>query len=145
MSDTQNRVCPHCDTVNRIPSDKISDDPVCGTCKKPLFTGEVLELTHENFDLHINNMDCPVLIDFWAPWCGPCRMMSPVIDEAAKSWQSTLCVAKVNTENEPELAMRFGIRSIPTLMILKNGKMVRQQSGAMNLVSLTQWINSSLA
>ncbi len=145
MSNTQNRVCPHCDTVNRIPSDKMADIPVCGTCKKPLLTGEALELTHENFDLHINNTDCPVLVDFWAPWCGPCRMMSPVIAEAAKSRQTTLCVAKVNTESEPELAMRFGIRSIPTLMIFRNGKMLRQQSGAMNLASLTQWINSSLA
>ena len=144
MSDTQNRVCPHCETVNRIPIGKINDQPVCGTCNKPLLTGEALELTGKNFEHYIGQSDCPVLVDFWAPWCGPCRMMSPVVSEAAKALQTSVCVAKVNTEEEPNLAARFGIRSIPTLMIFRNGKMLRQQSGAMNLPSLKHWIDSSL-
>lgn len=145
MTDTQNRVCPHCEAVNRVATDKINDQPVCGACKKPLLTGEVIELTGKNFERYIGKSGCPVLIDFWAPWCGPCRMMSPVIAEAAKALRTSVCVAKVNTEDEPDLAARFGIRSIPTLMLFRNGKMLRQQSGASNLPSLMHWIETALA
>ena len=138
-----NIVCPHCNITNRVAAERLEEEPVCGACKAPLLPGAPLYLTSANFDRHINNSDLPILVDFWAAWCGPCKMMSPVIDHAARELSLSMRVAKVNTESEPDLAARFGIRSIPTLAIFRAGKLVVQRSGAVDLPHLLAWARSA--
>ena len=144
MSLSQQVVCPHCNAINRVAADRIDDGPVCGGCGKSLLDGEPLELTSETFDRHITNSDWPVLVDFWAPWCGPCRMMTPIIHSAAKELKMSMRVAKLNTEAEGQIAARFGIRSIPTLMVFHRGKVVLQRTGGTDLASLLKWARSAL-
>lgn len=144
MPETQQLVCPHCHVINRVASDRIADGPICGECKEPLLDGEPLDLTSDTFDRHIGNSDWPVLVDFWAPWCGPCRMMTPIIHSAAKELRTTMRVAKLNTEAEGQIAARFGIRSIPTLMVFHRGKVVLQRTGGTDLASLLKWARSAL-
>ena len=144
MSETRQLVCPHCHATNRVSVDRIEDGPICGECKTSLLDGEPLELTAETFDRHIGNSDWPVLVDFWAPWCGPCRMMTPIIHAAAKELKTAMRVAKLDTEAEGQIAARFGIRSIPTLMVFRHGKPVLQRAGATDLASLLKWAKQAL-
>ena len=137
-------VCPHCSTINRVVDKKLKDSPRCGQCKQPLFIGEPLELTAANFDRHISRNDLPVVVDFWAPWCGPCLQMAPNFQQAAIDLEPYARLAKVNTEAEQQLAARFNIRSIPTLAIFNNGREIARQSGALDLGSLKRWIQPHL-
>jgi len=148
MSENIHIVCPHCDGINRLPAEKISahnTSAKCGKCKAALFTGEVLELNAGNFSKHTSRNDIPVLVDFWAPWCGPCKMMAPIFAQAAQQLQPTIRVAKVNTEVEQQLAAQFQIRSIPTLAIFKNGKEIARTAGAMDLQNLINWVKQNSA
>ncbi|WP_126456521.1 thioredoxin TrxC [Sulfuriflexus mobilis] len=144
MSNAQHIVCPHCTGINRVPAERLSQAPYCGKCKQPLFVAKPLELTAATFQVHIGRSDIPVLVDFWAPWCGPCKMMAPVFEQAAAQFEPQVRVAKVNTEAEQQLAGQFGIRSIPTLALFKGGREVARQAGAMDLNTLSQWLRSQL-
>lgn len=139
MSDALHIVCPHCDSINRLPADRLGSGGKCGKCSKPLFDGRPLELNADNFARHISKNDIPVLVDFWAPWCGPCKMMAPVFEQAAAQLQPQLRLAKVNTETQQQLAARYQIRSIPTLAVFKHGRELDRQAGALDQGRLLQW------
>jgi len=143
MSENIHIVCPSCDSINRLPKDKLSTSGKCGKCKQPLFSGEVVELHAANFNQHIAKNEIPVLVDFWAPWCGPCKMMAPVFAQAAKELQPHIRVAKVDTEAEQQLAAQFQIRSIPTIAIFKNGREISRTAGAMDLQNLISWVKQN--
>jgi thioredoxin 2 len=144
MSHSKHVVCSNCLATNRVPVDRLDSGGVCGKCGKPLFNRKPFELTSANFNKIIANNELPVMVDFWAPWCGPCKMMAPVFEQAAQQLEPNLLLAKLNTENEQSIAARYGIRSIPTIAIFKGGRVVAQQAGAMDLRSLTSWAQSQL-
>jgi len=133
MSEPIHVVCPRCNAVNRVPSDRPTAEAVCGKCKQRLFTGEPIALTSQNFDKHIERNDIPVVIDFWAPWCGPCRAMAPIFDRAAKELEPRIRFAKVNVDEEPSTAARYGIRGIPTLIVFDHGKVAKQHAGLVDI------------
>ena len=144
MSDALHVVCPHCDAVNRIPAARLADGPSCGKCHEPLFAGHPVALDEQSFERHIGRGDLPVLVDFWAPWCGPCRMMAPAFEAAAQQLEPRMRLAKVNTEEAQALAMRFGIRSIPTLAVFRGGREVGRTAGAMDTGGLVRWASQYL-
>ncbi|MDD2789642.1 MAG: thioredoxin TrxC [Sulfurimonas sp.] len=131
-------VCPHCLSVNNVPQKDSYTKANCGKCKKSLLDTKPIELTNTNFDEVIVNSDILVIVDFWAPWCGPCKMMGPNFEKAAAKFPLKTLFAKVNTENEQNLGARFGIRSIPTLILFKNSKEVHRVSGALDEASLSR-------
>ncbi|MFC3626734.1 thioredoxin TrxC [Vogesella amnigena] len=136
-------VCPHCATTNRVPASRLADSPNCGQCHQPLLTGKPLELTVDNAEQHISRNDIPVVVDFWAPWCGPCQMMTPAFSQAAAA-MPTVRFTKINTQTETTLGQRFNIRSIPTLILFVGGREIQRQAGAMDTVSIQRWIVAGL-
>ncbi len=144
MADSVHIVCPHCHSTNRVPTNKLGADGKCGKCHNTLLTGKPIELNQANFNKHINASDLPVIVDFWAPWCGPCKMMAPTFEQAALELKGKAILAKVNTEAEQMLASQFNIRSIPTVAMFKSGQEINRSAGAMDLNSLTQWAQTQI-
>ena len=143
MTESMHLVCPHCATVNRIPSNRIAENPRCGKCREPVFTGQPTELSDSSFETHISRSDIPVVVDFWAPWCGPCKMMAPAFEQAAAQLEPGVRLAKLNTEEAQATAARFQIRSIPTLALFKNGREVARQPGAMGAADIVRWVQAN--
>ncbi len=143
--DNHNHVaCPHCNAINRVPETRLGDNPTCGECKQALFTGTPLKLTDASFSTHVERSSIPVVVDFWATWCGPCKTMAPHFERAAKQLEPDVRLAKLDTDANPNTAGRFNIRSIPTLIVFKNGREVARQSGAMDANALTNWIRGQV-
>jgi thioredoxin 2 len=137
--------CPHCATVNRVPAERLGEAPTCGRCKAKLFEGKPVELDEQNFEQVIGRTDLPVVVDFWAPWCGPCRNFAPTYAEAAKRLEPHVRLAKLDTEAHPGPASRFGIRSIPTLIVFRGGRELNRISGALPLPQFMQWVAQTVA
>ena len=137
-------VCPHCQCANRVPAARLGDAPRCGHCKAALFVAAPVELDAAGFERHLQGSDLPLLVDFWAPWCGPCKMMAPQFVRAASLLEPRCRLAKVDTEAQPALAARYGIRSIPTLVLFRRGSEVARQAGAQSAEALVQWVSGVL-
>jgi len=135
-----NLSCPQCHVTNRVPAERLGDGPKCGKCKQPLFSGEVQTLSSANVSSVLHSNDIPVLVDCWATWCGPCQQFAPIFEQAARSFEPNIRLAKLNTEAEQGIAAQWQIRSIPTLILFKQGKEVARMSGAMPLPQLKQWL-----
>lgn len=144
MSDTLHLVCPHCQAANRLPSARLDQQPRCGGCHRPLFEGVPLALDAAGFERQIARSDIPLLVDFWADWCGPCKMMAPAFAQAAALLEPRVRLAKVDTDAEQALAARYGIRSIPTLILFRNGREVARQAGALGVQDIVRWVQSRL-
>jgi thioredoxin 2 len=144
MADAIHIACPHCDAVNRVPTARLAEGGNCGRCKQPLFTRHPIELDAARFAAHAGRSDLPLVVDFWAAWCGPCKMMAPAFAAVAARIEPRARLAKVDTEAHPDLASQFAIRSIPTLVVFRNGREIARQSGAMNAGDLERWISAQL-
>ena len=143
MSETR-VVCPNCATINSLPAERLGDGPRCGKCKDPLFGTSPAELNAATFARHVSRNDIPLLVDFWAPWCGPCLAMAPAFEEAAARLEPAVRFAKLNTEEEQTTGAQHGIRSIPTMILFRDGKEVARQSGAMMAGDIENWVKSQL-
>jgi thioredoxin 2 len=138
-------VCPHCHTTNRVQAADLAQAPDCGRCHQALFSGKPANLSATEFDRHVARSQLPVLVDFWAPWCGPCRMMAPAFEEAARLLEPRVQLAKVNTEEAQGLGAQLGIRSIPTLVLFVGGREVARQAGAMGAADIVRWTQGQLS
>ncbi len=142
MSESLHLVCPECNATNRIPGTRLAEAPKCGKCRAPLFAGQPRAVTAAGFRKHIEGDEIPVLVDFWAPWCGPCKMMAPAYQQAAAQLEPGVRLLKVDTEAEQQLGAQFNIRSIPTLALFHRGREIARQAGAMGTADIVRWVNS---
>ena len=143
MADKQRVVCPHCDTVNAVPADRPAAAARCGHCHKPLFDGEPVALTGARLQRHVANSDLPVIVDFWAPWCGPCRAMAPIFERAAQTLEPTARFVKINVDENPEAAQQYGVQGIPALFAFQDGRIAARQAGAVDVATLRGWIEKA--
>jgi thioredoxin 2 len=142
MNEKLRIVCAECHGLVGVPADRLADGPSCPKCHTPLFGGQPIELTDQTFDQHVAKSDVPVVVDFWAPWCAPCRMMAPAFAETASRMEPAARFAKLNTDEAQQVAARYGIRSIPTMILFRGGRELARQSGAMDAGSIERWVHS---
>ncbi len=144
MKQSVHLVCPLCQSVNRLSLGRLNDHPNCGRCKHDLFNASPVELNKASFERNLARNDIPLLVDFWAPWCGPCVSMASAFKQASAQLEPLLRLAKVNTEAEPEISSRFSIRSIPTMILFKGGQEIKRHSGAMGVAQIAAWAKSAV-